>query len=92
MNRLLETLLELTSLSHEELSIESINLRNVVKETTIHTRERYPEKQINLVKDSAEIEIHGHRGSLERILTNLIENACKHGTDGTPIDIELTDR
>jgi len=86
MNRLLETMLTLSLLDKQKLPTTKVHLATIVSEVVHMVEQKYPEITIEQ-HIPARLTLVTHQGSLERILTNLLDNASKFSPSGSTITI-----
>jgi two-component system, OmpR family, phosphate regulon sensor histidine kinase PhoR len=77
--------------SREVLKIESLPLPELVESVAGDVINNYPEKEIKLELALELDTIRGDQRLLEQVLTNLIDNACKYGEQGTSIKISAAE-
>ena len=86
MERLVEELLETHSLSseHTHAHFEKCQLKEMLASIT----QRYP----NVVTSCPELEVEVDKRYLDRLLTNLIENALKYSKEaGSPVEVKVAE-
>lgn len=93
LSKLLQQFFEYVKLEAEEqpLQLERLNLTELVKETVLLFIQPFKEKQIEPILNFSTEPIYtkGHPQSLERIFSNLIQNALHYGDQGKEIGIRM---
>lgn len=89
--RLVEQLLSLARLQHESLPQEKIDLSDVLEFCISEIARRAENKKIVLTTAiSKKCYIKAHAGSLNILLSNLLDNALKYTPDGGSVVVSLT--
>jgi signal transduction histidine kinase len=88
--RLSNTLLQLSRLDHQGLTFAQVSFDDVVLEAIEQHRKRG--RSILFTPHSKPLFVYGHQGSLEELLSILIDNAIKYSPKGSSIIIKLTKR
>lgn len=93
MTGMIQSLLELSRMSHAPLSTTQVDLSRMVREILDELRDQYPDRQPEY-RIAADISVHGDRHLLHIALTNLLNNAWKFtsGTDSAQIEFGRTMR
>lgn len=81
MNRLLETMIALTMLEKQDLPLTKCVLAEIVNPLLLMLQHKYPDITFDHQIPST-LKIVTHQGSVERILTNLLDNAAKFSPAG----------
>jgi signal transduction histidine kinase len=93
LSKILQQFFEYVKLEAEEqpLPFERLNVTELVKETALLFIQQFEEKQMTpkLLLPNEAIFVNGHAPSLERIVSNLIQNALTYGHHGKEIGVKL---
>ena len=88
---LVENLLEISraDAGQADMAIDSVN----VAELVMHTVESAPDPAvpISIEEDAMDTVIRGDKRRLAQVITNLLDNAAKHGGGATSVDVERED-
>jgi signal transduction histidine kinase len=88
LNRLIDTLLQLETRASESMILEDCTIEPMINSIIDDTSSTYTDKKINLTLNLLpNLVKHAHRGSLEIILRNLIDNAYKYTPEQWTITI-----
>jgi signal transduction histidine kinase len=91
--RLADDLLTLTRLDAAAAprAVELVDLSDVLHELADASAERAAQQQVTIdVSAPSGLWVAGNAGDLYRLFNNLIDNALRHGTNGTPGEIALS--
>ncbi|WP_068545306.1 sensor histidine kinase [Thalassotalea crassostreae] len=93
LNQLIDQLFELAHLESGQVSVnlESINLTEIAYDVVAKFSLLAKEKQISLIVDTSNntISINTDIAKLERVLSNLVDNAIRHTNHGGKVEIEI---
>jgi signal transduction histidine kinase len=93
LGRMIADLLDITKLEQGrlEMRLEQINLEALVKEAVLSWQAAAPEQAQRLAADAPgePVRVQGDRMRLLQVMNNLISNALKYSTPGTPITLKL---
>ena len=88
---LVENLLEISraDAGQADMAIDSVNIAELV----MHTVESAPDPAvpISIEEDAMDTVIRGDKRRLAQVITNLLDNAAKHGGGATSVDVERED-
>ena len=89
LSRMVEDLLVIPDIEGARLNIspELINLSEVLETSILSVKNIESREIINKTEDK-EIFVFADKDRFEQVLINLIENANKYGTEGTPLEID----
>jgi PAS domain S-box-containing protein len=88
MDRMVLDLLTFTRLSHEEMSIERVDVESLVREI-ITERPDLEGSPYDIVVKSPLSQVMGNEGSLSQCLTNLVDNAIKFVAPGVSPHVQI---
>lgn len=88
MDRMVLDLLTFTRLSHEEMSIEPVNVERLIQQV-VNERMDLGASPSEIVVQSPLSEVMGNAASLSQCLTNLIDNAAKFVAPGVQARIQI---
>ncbi len=92
LSKLVESLLELARLDATEglKELETVNLRSLIEKTVTFFKEEAGKKNITLETEIyGNFKIQGNKRLLERLLSNLIDNALKYTPNGGKVIVRL---
>ena len=88
MSRILADLLLLSQVdSRLILQLAPLNLSELAASVAEHERQRFPERDITVESEKDAVRISADEQRVRQILENLVENAARYSTPGTPIEI-----
>jgi PAS domain S-box-containing protein len=82
MDRMVLDLLAFTRLSHEEMSVEPVDVESIIR-GVIEECPEFQSSGAEIMVESPISEVMGNRASLSQCLTNLVDNAVKFVAPGT---------
>jgi two-component system sensor histidine kinase MprB len=87
LTRLVSDLVELARGEERKLSLEDVQLDDLVAATVERAQARAP--QVTFVTALSPTHVMADRALLERAVSNLLDNAVKYSPDGAPIDVAV---
>jgi len=92
LSRLLANLLDLTRLERgtRRFELEAVDVGRLVEETVRDFRAAHPERADDLTLEGGPLQARCDRTGLRRCLVNLLDNAGKHTSPGTPVRVAWT--
>lgn len=88
MSRLIDCLLDFSSVARVSVSHEQVDLSNIVKELSISLKQVEPERKVTF-RIAAGITVAGDAGLLQVLLNNIVVNAWKYSTKQEAAVIEF---
>ncbi|MCC5892143.1 HAMP domain-containing sensor histidine kinase [Exiguobacterium sp.] len=94
IDRLVSQMLEYSKLSAGKvtLSLESVRLHELIKQTVSRMDEWFLQKQVTIALELEDVTIQTDRLAMERILSNFLQNAYHASPVGGVITIKLTEK
>ncbi|HEY9786055.1 MAG TPA: HAMP domain-containing sensor histidine kinase [Candidatus Obscuribacterales bacterium] len=94
MSQLVADMTHLARMESAELTMnwQTLHLDTLVSETVTTFKELLAEKRLNLTCRTTHALIKGDRSAIERLLTNLLQNAIRYTGEGGNIDVDLSVR
>lgn len=90
MEDLISTLLMLARTETNGFQKEQVNVADIILVCYEQSSSVYADKKLNIQLElDHEVEVSCHKGSLERIMQNLIDNACKYSSEAGSIVVTL---
>ncbi len=91
MDSLIQQILDYSRLQETPISIEQVDIAELLDELVQDVRYEYESHPITFNKPDHPIEINADADLLRRALENILRNACKHTPPETPVEMELRD-
>lgn len=88
MNEMLDDMLILTGISRKPLSLEKINLSEIVEEVWDTISRQELQREVNIIVQPA-MEIEGDRGAVRLIMQNLLQNAWKYTKNSAKAEVQI---
>ena len=90
LNKMIEEILSLSKLEEGKISVqlEKVNLQEICSEIVADIQSTHPARKIHA--ELKQIELNSDRNLLKHILMNLIDNACKYGTEGGNVEVKIS--
>jgi signal transduction histidine kinase len=93
LSKLHQSLLLLTKLENKQFILnESTNLKSILEQKCEERKELFQSKQIKLIIDATDFEIHFHQHLAEILISNLLNNAIRYTAIGGAISILLNQK
>lgn len=93
LSRLVNDLLEISrsNMLHEKLAFDEFDINELVRLTIIKFEQKIEEKELDVMVDmqDGKLMVHSNKDAMERVLTNLIDNAVKFANQGGEIGVKV---
>lgn len=88
LENLAGNLLSLTQYENTSLELTAIPIDALLKDVLAHNAKALNSRKVKVEQNAAGADVFGHRESLERLITIVIDNAIKYGPEGGTIFIK----